>query len=88
MSTKQRIRVFEQRAALVIGVFMKIVASKKNTAALAQRKMKVVATFDMKGVAKFSGFKFTVGEGLALSRRSHTEIPGLVVESVEKGDPQ
>jgi hypothetical protein len=88
MSTKQRIRVFEQRAAQVIGVFMKIVASKKNTAALAQRKMKVVATFNAKGVALFSGFKFTVAEGLALSRRSYTEIPGLVDESVEKGDLQ
>ena len=88
MSTKQRIRVFGQRAAQVIGVFMKIVASKKNTAALVPRKMKVVATFDMKGVAKFSGFKFTVAEGLALSRRSYTEIPGLVDESVEKGDQQ
>jgi len=67
---------------------MKIVASKKNTAALAQRKMKVVATFNAKGVALFSGFKFTVAEGLALSRRSYTEIPGLVDESVEKGDLQ
>ena len=67
---------------------MRIAASKKNTAALAQRKMKVVATFDMKSVAKFSGFKFTVAEGLALSRRSYTEIPGLVEESIGKGDPQ
>lgn len=67
---------------------MRTAASKKNAAALAQRKMKVVATFDMKGVAKFSGFKFTLEEGLALSRRSYTEIPGLVDESVEKGDQQ
>lgn|GEM_PF-4219157 len=66
---------------------MKIVASKKNTAALAQRKMKVVATFDMKGVTLFSGFKFTVVEGLALSRRSYTEIPGLV-ENSTTGEPK
>ncbi len=62
---------------------MKIVASKKNTAALAQRKMKVVATLNTKGIALFSGFKFTVAEGLALSRRSYTEIPGLIENSTK-----
>lgn len=67
---------------------MRIAASKKNAAALAQRKMKVVATFNTKGVALFSGFKFTVAKGLALSRRSYTEIPGLVEESIGKGDQQ
>lgn len=60
--------------------------AKKLTKPSAARAGKVVANFSDATFERFEGFNYSVAEGLALSKRSYTEIPGLTVTgtSVQK----